>query len=77
MTEFSLPDCSTTWEGEVANSSVIYDDIRRGERPTVREENLKALSEDTARLWMKLLRSCWDQDLSKRPSATHVHLEMA
>ena len=76
MTEFSLPNRSTPWEGEVANSSVIYDYARRGERPTVKEENLTGLSEDIARRWMKLLRACWDQDPSNRPSATHVRLEI-
>ena len=72
MTEFSLPDRSTPWEGELANSTLIYDYIRRGERPTVKEENLTELSDDNATLWMRLLCACWDQDPSKRPSATDM-----
>lgn len=76
MTEFSLPDRSTSWEGELANSALIYDYIRRGERPAVKEEDLTGLSDDTARQWMRLLCSCWDQDPSKRPSATDAHHAM-
>ena len=72
MTEFSLPDRSTPWEGELVNSTLIYDYIRRGERPTVKEENLTELSDDNATLWMRLLSACWDQDPSKRPSATDM-----
>ena len=73
MTEFSLPDRSTPWEGELANSALIYDYIRRRERPAVTEENLTGLSDDNARQWMRLLRACWDQDPSRRPSATDAH----
>lgn len=76
MTEFSLPDRSTPWEGELANSALIYDYIRRGERPAVKEEDLTGLSDDTARQWMRLLCSCWDQDPSKKPSATDAHHAM-
>lgn len=76
MTEFSLPDRSTPWEGELANSALIYDYIRRGERPAVTEENLTGLSDDNARQWMRLLRACWDQDPSRRPSATDAHHAM-
>lgn len=35
MTEFTLPNRTTPWEGEVANSLLIYDFVRKGERPTV------------------------------------------
>ena len=76
MTEFSLPDRSTPWEGELANSALIYDYIRRGERPAVTEENLTGLSDDNARQWMRLLPACWDQDPSRRPSATDAHHAM-
>lgn len=76
MTEFSLPDRSTPWEGELANSALIYDYIRRRERPAVTEENLTGLSDDNARQWMRLLRACWDQDPSRRPSATDAHHAM-
>jgi serine/threonine protein kinase len=31
MIEFSMPSHSTPWEGEVANSSIIYDFVCRGE----------------------------------------------
>ena len=76
MTEFSLPDRSTPWEGELANSALIYDYIRGRERPAVTEENLTGLSDDNARQWMRLLRACWDQDPSRRPSATDAHHAM-
>ena len=76
MTEFSLPDRSTPWEGELANSALIYDYIRRRERPAVTEENLTGLSDDNDRQWMRLLRACWDQDPSRRPSATDAHHAM-
>ena len=75
MTEFSLPDRSTPWEGELANSA-LYDYIRRGERPTVKEENLTGLSDDNATRWMRLLCACWDQDPFKRPSATDARRDM-
>ena len=76
MTEFSLPNRSTPWEGELANSALIYDYIRRGERPTVKEENLTGLSDDNATLWMRLLCACWYQDPFKRPSATDARRDM-
>ena len=58
MTEFSLPNRSTPWKGEVANSATVYDCIRRGERPTVRKENLERLNADTANQWITLLCAC-------------------
>ena len=69
MTEFSLPNRSTPWEGEVANSAIIYDYIRRGERPTVTNENLEGLDANSTGRWISLLRACWDQDPSKRPTS--------
>ena len=72
MTEFSLPNRLTPWEGEVANSAIIYDYIRRGERPTVTKENLEGLNADTASRWITLLHACWDQDPSKRPTSTEA-----
>ena len=72
MTEFSLPNRSTPWKGEVANSAIIYDYIRRGERPTVTKENLEGLNADTASRWITLLHACWDQDPSKRPTSTEA-----
>ena len=77
MTEFSLPNRSTPWDGDVANSSIIYDYVRRGERPTIKEEDLSGLSADLAGQWMALLRACWDQDPSKRPSSAEVDLKMS
>ena len=72
MTEFSLPNRSTPWDREVANSAIIYDYIRRGERPTVTREDLEGLGTDTVERWMTLLRACWDQDPSKRPTSTEA-----
>lgn len=77
MTEFSLPNRSTPWEGEVANSAIIYDYIRRGERPTVTNENLNGLGADIAGRWITLLRACWDQDPSKRPTSAQARDTMS
>ena len=67
MTDFSLPNRSTTWEGEVANSSIIYDFVRRGERPIVTLEDLSGLESENATKWMSLLQECW-QLLEKQSS---------
>ena len=72
MTEFSLPNRSTPWDGEGANSAIIYDYIRRGERPTVTREDLEGLGTDSVERWITLLRACWDQDPSKRPTSTEA-----
>ena len=77
MTEFSLPNRSTPWEGEVSNSAITYDYIRRGERPTVSNKNFQGLGADTARQWSTLLHACWDQDPSKRPTSTQARDTMS
>ena len=77
MAEFSLPDCSTPWEGEVANSSLIYDFVRRGQRPSVNGEDMSGLNPDSARQWMTLLHACWEQNASKRPTSTEADLKMS
>ena len=77
MTDFSLPNRSTPWEGEVANSSIIYDFVRRGERPTVTLEDLSGLESENATKWMSLLQECWQQDPSKRPTSVEVDLKIS
>lgn len=77
MAEFSLPNRSTPWEGEALNSTIIYDFVRRGQRPTISEEDLSGLSTDCSRQWMKLLQACWDQNPSKRPSSTEVDVQIS
>ncbi|PFX32199.1 ATP-dependent DNA helicase RecQ [Stylophora pistillata] len=77
MIEFTLPNRTTPWEGEVANSSVIYDFVRKGERPTVTFENLSELGCEKAAKWMSLLHECWQQDPSKRPTSAEVDLKMS
>lgn len=77
MTDFSLPNQSTPWEGEVANSSIIYDFVHRGERPTVTLEDLSGLESENATKWMSLLQECWQQDPSKRPTSVEVDLKIS
>lgn len=77
MTDFSLPNQSTPWEGEVANSSIIYDFVRRGERPTVTLEDLSGLESENATKWMSLLQECWQQDPLKRPTSVEVDLKIS
>ena len=76
MTDFSLPNRSTPWEGEVANSSIIYNFVRRGERPTVTLEDLSGVESENATKWMSLLQECWQQDPSKRPTSVEVDLKI-
>lgn len=77
MAEFSLPNRLTTWEGEALNSTIIYDFVCRGQRPTISEEDLSSLSTDCSRQWMKLLQACWDQNPSRRPSSTEVDVQIS
>ena len=77
MIEFSLPSRSTPWEGEVANSSIIYDFVRRGERPSVSVEDLSGLKSEMASQWISLLRECWDQNPTKRPTSAEAALKMS
>lgn len=51
MAEFSLPNCSTPWEGEALNSTIIYDFVFRGQRLTISEDDLSGLSADCLRQW--------------------------
>ena len=78
MAEFSLPNRLTPWEGEALNSTIIYDFVRRGQRPTISEKDLSGLSTDCSRQWTRLLLACWDQNPSKRPStgSTEVNVEI-
>lgn len=77
MIEFSLPSRSTPWEGEVANSSIIYDFVRRGERPSVSVEDLSGLKSEMASQWIRLLCECWDQNPTKRPTSAEAALKMS
>ena len=68
MAEFSLPNRLTPWEGEALNSTIIYDFVLRGQRPTISEKDLSGSSTDCSRQWTRLLQACWDQNPSERPS---------
>lgn len=77
MAEFSLPNRSTPWEGEVINSSMIYDFVSKGERPTITEEDLLGLDSNVARQWKQLICDCWAQDASIRPTSNQVLAKMS
>ena len=77
MVEFSLPNRSTPWEGEVANSAIIHDLLRQGKRPTVSLDDLSGLKDDIAKRWMTLLHDCWQQDPKKRPTSEQVALNIS
>ena len=61
----------------MANSAIIYDLLRRGERPTISLDDLSELKEDIAKRWMTLLHDCWQQDPKKRPTSEQAALNIS
>ena len=66
MVEFTLPDRSHPWEGEISSCDLIYHHVKKGKRPTIDPTRLDGLPEDKQSGWLSILRSCWAHDIEDR-----------
>ena len=67
MIEFTLPERSHPWEGEVSSSDLIFHHVRQGKRPTIIPSKLSGLDGDVQQDWLNTIKKCLDQDPDKRP----------
>ena len=69
MIEFTMPERSHPWEGEVSSTDLIFHHVRQGRRPTINPSRLAdALDNNAKDSWLKTIERCLDQDPEKRPS---------
>ena len=72
MVEFSPPERSHPWEGELSSVNLILHHVKQGNRPTIDPEKLTRFPENRQDLWLSLMQSCWSQSLESRPSMNEV-----
>ena len=67
MVEFSLPERSHPWEGEITTCALIYHHIKKGERPSVDPEKLRDFPDNKQDEWLSLIKQCWSQRMESGP----------
>jgi len=72
MVEFTLPERSHPWEGEISSCELIYHHVRKGKRPSIDPEKLKDLTANDQVKWLSLLKKCHSQCPDDRPSMVEV-----
>ena len=72
MIEFTLPQRSHPWEGEVSSSDLIFHHVQQGRRPTVIPNILNGLDDNVKEDWLSTINRCLDQDPEKRPPIATV-----
>ncbi|KAK2571595.1 ATP-dependent helicase SGS1 [Acropora cervicornis] len=72
MIEFTLPERSHPWEGEVSSSDLIFHHVQQGRRPTVIPTMLNGLDDNAKEDWLSTINRCLDQDPEKRPPIATV-----
>jgi len=72
MVEFTLPECSHPWEGEMVSCDLIYYHVRKGNRPSIDLEKMKDLTANDQDKCLSLLEKCRSQCLDDRPSMVEV-----
>ena len=69
MIEFTMPERSHPWEGEVSSTDLIFHHVRQGRWPTIDHSSLTdALDDNVKEKWLQTIEQCLDQDPEKRPS---------
>ncbi|EDO33099.1 predicted protein [Nematostella vectensis] len=71
LIEFAMPSRSSPWQGDASNSSILYDFVRRGERPSFNVSNIE-LDSNLRNTYLGLVEQAWSQDPRKRPSSTDI-----
>ena len=74
MIEFTLPERSHPWEGEVSSSDLIFHHVQQGRQPTIIiiPNMLNGLDDDVKEDWLGTINRCLDQDPEKRPPIATV-----
>ena len=72
MVEFSLPERSHPWEGEIATCDLIYHHVKQERRPFIDHEKLKDFPNNKQDEWLRLIQDCWSQRTDDRPSMKTV-----
>ncbi|KAK3736256.1 hypothetical protein QZH41_008083 [Actinostola sp. cb2023] len=69
MVEFTLPERSHPWEGEVAF-------VKQEKRPNIEDSDLNP-SEEGKVEWFKLIQDCWNQNPELRPTANTIYSKLS
>ena len=72
MVEFTMPERSHPWEGEISSADLIYHHVRQGRRPTIDLSRLNAIEDHRKEDWLKTIEKCLEQDPGKRPYISTV-----
>ena len=74
MIEFTLPEQSHPWEGEVSSSDLIFHHVQQGRQPTIMiiPNMSNGLDDDVKEDWLDTINACLDQDPEKRPPIANV-----
>ncbi|KAK3739720.1 hypothetical protein QZH41_005047 [Actinostola sp. cb2023] len=76
MVEFTLPERSHPWEGEVATSDLILHFVKQEKRPNIEDSDLNP-SEEGKVEWFKLIQDCWNQNPELRPTANTIYSKLS
>lgn len=72
MVEFTMPERSHPWEGEISTCDLIFHHVRQGRRPTIDAGRLNSLEDHLKEDWLRTIEKCLEQDPEKRPSMSSV-----
>ena len=72
MVEFTMPERSHPWEGELSSCDLIFRHVLQGRRPTIIPSKLNALENNFKEDWLRTIETCLEHDPEKRPPIATV-----
>lgn len=61
MVEFTLPERSHPWEGEIPSCDLIPFHVKGGKRPSINPEEVRDFPDGKLDEWLRLIQDCWAQ----------------
>ena len=77
IVEFSLPERSHPWEGELSSIDLIFQHVKNGKKPAITSKNLENLPKNKQDLWVSLIQNCWSQKPESQPSMNDVYKHLS